>query len=152
MHRLTLWLQVIRLTLIQRPESDISSSGIFFIGTENARLLTSDCVAPTSINLIDLEPRWSPADPGPPRRLGEVDQSSAGGQCCSLRPTVYSTTLIPRYGSEKAYSSYSLLKTWVPFCSSARLALCKLLQRGMVWCFSRLTWIIFSFDFRWEND
>lgn len=38
------------------PESDISSSGIFFIGTENARLLTSDCVAPTSINLIDLEP------------------------------------------------------------------------------------------------
>lgn len=38
------------------PECDISSSGIFFIGTENARLLTSDCVAPTSINLIDLEP------------------------------------------------------------------------------------------------
>lgn len=38
------------------PERGISSSGIFFIGTENARLLTSDCVAPTSINLIDLEP------------------------------------------------------------------------------------------------
>lgn len=38
------------------PECDISSSGIFFIGTENARLLTSDCVAPTSINLIDLDP------------------------------------------------------------------------------------------------
>lgn len=35
---------------------DNSSSGIFLIGTENARLHTSDCVAPTSINLIDLEP------------------------------------------------------------------------------------------------
>lgn len=35
---------------------DTSSSGIFLIGTENARLHTSDCVAPTSINLIDLEP------------------------------------------------------------------------------------------------
>lgn len=34
---------------------DNSSSGIFLIGTENARLHTSDCVAPTSINLIDLE-------------------------------------------------------------------------------------------------
>ncbi|KAF3703645.1 hypothetical protein EXN66_Car019333 [Channa argus] len=35
---------------------DTSSSGIFLIATENARLHTSDCVAPTSINLIDLEP------------------------------------------------------------------------------------------------
>lgn len=35
---------------------DNSSSGIFLIGTENARLHTSDCVAPTSINFIDLEP------------------------------------------------------------------------------------------------
>ncbi|TNN88325.1 hypothetical protein EYF80_001541 [Liparis tanakae] len=36
---------------------DTSSSGILLIGTENARLHTSDCVAPTSINLIDWEPR-----------------------------------------------------------------------------------------------
>lgn len=61
------------------PGCDISSSGIFFIGTENARLLTSDCVAPTSINLIDLEPCWSPPDPHPTRCGGEVDQSVAGG-------------------------------------------------------------------------
>ncbi len=58
---------------------DISSSGIFFIGTENARLLTSDCVAPTSINLIDLEPCWYPPDLQHPHWDGEVDQSVAGG-------------------------------------------------------------------------
>lgn len=61
------------------PECDISSSGIFFIGTENARLLTSDCVAPTSINLIDLEPCWYPPDLQHPHWAGEVDQSVAGG-------------------------------------------------------------------------
>lgn len=54
---LTSWLQAIRLTLMLARKETTSSSGIFLIGTENARLHTSDCVAPTSINLIDLEPR-----------------------------------------------------------------------------------------------
>lgn len=58
---------------------DTSSSGIFLIGTENARLHTSDCVAPTSINLIDLEPRWAPPELPPPCCWTEVDQSCAGG-------------------------------------------------------------------------
>lgn len=58
---------------------DTSSSGIFLIGTENARLHTSDCVAPTSINLIDLEPCWAPPELPPPCCWTEVDQSYAGG-------------------------------------------------------------------------
>lgn len=58
---------------------DNSSSGIFLIGTENARLHTSDCVAPTSINLIDLEPCWAPPELLPPCCWTEVDQSYAGG-------------------------------------------------------------------------
>ncbi|KAK5897808.1 hypothetical protein CgunFtcFv8_015280 [Champsocephalus gunnari] len=48
-------------------ERDTSSSGMFLVGTENARLHTSDCVAPTSINLIDLESPLSPSRaPRPP--------------------------------------------------------------------------------------
>lgn len=58
---------------------DTSSSGIFLIGTENARLHTSDWVAPTSINLIDLKPCWAPPELPPPRCWTEVDQSYAGG-------------------------------------------------------------------------
>lgn len=38
---------------------DTSSSGIFLIGTENARLHTSDCVAPHLLTLLI----WSPAEP-----------------------------------------------------------------------------------------
>lgn len=76
---------------------DTSSSEIFLIGTENARLHTSDCVAPTSINLIDLEPCWAPPELPPPCCRTEVDQSYARGhnsittQCSET--TVYNLKL-----------------------------------------------------------
>lgn len=88
---------------------DTSSSGIFLIGTENARLHTSDCVAPTSINLIDLEPRWAPPELPPPCCWTEVDQSYAGGhnsittQCQRLLFTTWNEY------THRCCSVYSLL-------------------------------------------
>lgn len=75
----TSWLPGNQTDINAGSKRDTSSSGIFLIGNENARLHTSDCVAPTSINLIDLEPRWAPPELLPPCCWTEVDQSCAGG-------------------------------------------------------------------------